>query len=154
MEWRKESTRRWKTKREDERLKKGLFGARFPLLSSDFFSSFNACAAQNLLQCMCCPVSFFSPSCCPFSLFKIFLPIFFFLPKNPPSNLLPLTFSYHFLFLSFSFPPSNLPAAPVLPYPISPTFLKKKKQSLAPWGPQPTRSTIYIEILSQLVELN
>ena len=126
--------------------------------------SSNACAARFSspmhvlpgfpLQCMGCPVSFFSPSCCPFSLFKIFLPIFFFLPKNPPSNLLPLTFSYHFLFLSFSFPPSNLPAAPVLPYPISPTFLKKKKQSLAPWGPQPTRSTIYIEILSQLVELN
>ena len=108
MEWRKESTRRWKTKREDERLKKGLFGARFPLLSPYFFSSFNACAARFSspmhvlpgfpLQCMCCPVYFFSHSCCPFSLFKIFLPIFFFLPKNPPSNLLPLPFSYHFLF--------------------------------------------------------
>ena len=39
------------------------------------------------LQCMCCPVSFFSP-----------LAAAHFLPKTPPSNLLPLPFSYHFLF--------------------------------------------------------
>ena len=61
----KKGTWRWKTEREDERLKKGLFGARFPLLSPDFFLQKppSCCPFFSLhttlrifsLQCMCCP---------------------------------------------------------------------------------------------------
>ncbi|CBI36457.3 unnamed protein product, partial [Vitis vinifera] len=76
MEWRKESTRRWKTKREDERLKKGLFGARFSLLSPNFFLKkktsqllpvffLHLAAAPLPFQCMCCPQNLLQCMCCP-----------------------------------------------------------------------------------------
>ena len=100
----KKGTWRWKTEREDERLKKGLFGARFPLLSPDFFLQKppSCCPFFSLhttlrifsLQCMCCPkissnacvapFFFSSPSCCPISPFNACAA-----PKSPPMHVLP-----------------------------------------------------------------